>query len=143
MKKILLAAVGLMLFGTAQAQFRYTYTTQTGQAYTPLTNGTDLTAGAIWDDDDYTAPLGFSFLLNGKPVTSFNLTMAAQSIPLISASTNFADSIHAFFPLLTDLVDRSYYDTSATVGRSPIRYVVDGSAPNRIFQGRTFQCRLL
>lgn len=139
MKKLLLfAAAALLTTAPAFAQFRYTFTTQNGQAYTPLTTGTDLTGGAIWDDNDYSAPLGFTFVLNGKSITSFNLTMAAQSIPFISASTNFSDSINAFFPLLTDFVDRSYYDTSATAGRSPIRYVVDGSTPNRVFKAEIF-----
>ncbi len=139
MKKLLLSALAVLAVGTAQAQFRYTFSTQTGQTYTPLTAGTDLTGGQVWDDDDFSAPLGFSFVLNGDTTTTFNLVMNGTT-PFIASTNNFTDSLNAFLPLESDLIDRGYFDTTTAVpvGRSPIRYLVTGTAPSRVFKAELF-----
>lgn len=131
MKKLLLSAVALLTIGSAQAQFRYSLTTQTGQTYTPLTTGTDLTNGAFsWDSEDYTTPLTFPFVLNGQPTSDFILLMGNDGT-FIATSSSIFDPLHAFIPLESDLVSRN--GTGAASG-SPIRYLVTGSAGSRIFK---------
>ena len=56
MKRFLLLpaiAAALICAKPAAAQLSYNITTQTGQAYTPLTGGTSINNGLIWDEEDF------------------------------------------------------------------------------------------
>jgi hypothetical protein len=135
MKRTLLSLLALISIGTvAQAQMRYSFTTQTGQTYTPLTGGTNI-ANYIWDDPAVSAPLGFNFILNGVPTDSFHIQTYSYIPFFTSSGINTAtDSINGFMAMEADLFDRANNDSTATMGVSPITYAVTGSAPNRVFK---------
>ena len=134
MKRTLLSILALLSIGTAsQAQLRYSFSTQTGQTYTPLTGGTNI-APYVWDDPAVAAPLGFNFNLNGVATDSFYL-QTVSFIPFFTSSRvqSMSDSINGFMAMEADLYDRANAGTGTT-GLSPITYAVTGATPNRIFK---------
>jgi hypothetical protein len=123
---ILLTAASI---GAAHAQFGYTFTAQSGQTYTPLTTGaTTISAGVVWDDDTFSAPVPFTFQLDRRPLTTLRVTNDGALTVFGRRSTN-GDTSTAFVPMDGDLRDRG-----TMTPRSPIRYAVTGTAPSRIFK---------
>ncbi len=126
----------------AHAQLYSTYTTQTNQAYTPLTSSTDMTGGQPWVAVDFSVPMPFPFSFNRRPVSAFNFLNSRYSQPFIAASDNPLDSLFAFLPMDCVLWDRANHDSVATTGVSPIRYQTTGTAPSRIFKVEFFNAGL-
>lgn len=125
MKKILNTLFILLAFGiAANAQFNYDLTVRQ-ETYQPLTTGTDITGGNVWDDEHFKVPLGFSFALDGQTITDFSLLSAT------GCATDTQSQLSAFLLTDLDLQDRGY---DSNIAKSPIRYIVSGSAPNRIFK---------
>lgn len=135
MKRLFLSALAMFLIGTAaQAQFGYTFTTQAGQAYTPLTTGsTNLTANDQWDDDEWSAPLGFSFMLAGRSLTAVDIVANFDDLLVGRLVQSANDTFTGFKAMDGDLHDRGN-PTSGFDALSPIRYVTTGTAPSRIFK---------
>jgi hypothetical protein len=46
---------------------------QTTNTYQEIQSATDITGGELWDDDEWTLPIGFDFELFGKTYTEFHL----------------------------------------------------------------------
>lgn len=125
MKKILNTLLILLTVCiTASAQFNYDLTVRQ-QTYQPLTSGTDITGGNVWDDEFFQVPLGFSFSLDGQTITDFSLLSAT------GCATDTQNKVSVFLLTDLDLQDRGY---DSNIAKSPIRYIVSGSAPNRIFK---------
>jgi hypothetical protein len=126
MKKTLLTICAAIALGTAaHAQTGYDFTYKTGQPYAPLTSGTNISAGMLWDDENWGIPMPFSFKIDGVPTSKFY-------IPANSAgpATDTMGTVNSFIPLgVADLLDRG-----TTTPLSPIRYAVEGTAPSRIFK---------
>jgi len=117
------------MMAAAQGSFRYTFTTQTAQTYTALTTGaTSLNGSTIWDDEDFSAALPFTFRINGVPTNT--LSLSAANIIYADTSTTV---LNAFLVNDADLHDRANA-TGGSTPLSPIRYRIDGTAPNRIFK---------
>lgn len=129
MKKLLLA-FALFALQSANAQSigsTYLLKVQTGQTYSPLNDGTSISSGCMWDDENFKIPLSFNAKVGSKTVTDFSFCSG-----LISLSSDTMGSIDAIFPFSgTDLEDRGWL---SGVPVSPLRYRIDGAAPNRIFK---------
>ena len=124
-KRLLLSIVALIACFSAFAQFNYTVTVQ-NQTYTPLTGGISLNDTLRWDEDDFIAPLGFTFDIDGT---------TGDTVFLIAASYLAIDTtgtVNLFEITDLDLIDRG--NINDTTSRSPIRYIVEGVTPNRIFK---------
>lgn len=133
MKKLLLA---LTLFGAGVAQAQsvdsYIFKVETGKGYTPLTGGTNLTSSVIWDEENFKVPLGFTANIGGKSTSSFSIILGAQ----IGAASDTSGTINTFMPFFdSDLEDRGALTGTP---KSPLRYLVTGVTPNRIFKFEAF-----
>lgn len=112
---------------SAKAQFPYTLTTQTGQTYTPLTSGTSFNNNTIWyGQENYVLTLPFTFKYAGKPSNQFSFLTEQLAV----GDTTMVTS--GFALSYASLTDRG--SASGSQSRSPIRYMVTGTAPNRIFK---------
>jgi hypothetical protein len=133
MKKILLFSTALIFSTiTVFAQFNYNLIVQI-QSYTPLTTGTVVNGTAAWDEEAYTMPIGFNFILNGTDTMS-RLTLFAGNY--FSADSTDTMALNVFTPIGADLWDRANVSASNSV--SPIRYQLTGTSPNRIFKFEVF-----
>lgn len=129
MKRFMFAATiaaALMSTNQLQAQMPYTFGVSTA-AYQPITNGTTLNDTTVWDDERYRVDIPFAFSLNNKPMTSLFLESAEIAMP------DTAGSIDGLPLMSSDLVDRGIAD-SLQVSQSPIRYIIEGAAGNRILK---------
>ncbi len=129
-KLLLLLPLAALLSSGAHAQFRYTFK-DTTTAYVPLpatatsVNGTD-----IWDEEDYTLPMPFSWTLDSTiQLNSFNLSL---SFPGFLDDITQSGPLNGLTPSIADFIDRGAIDS--TTSKSPIRYLTTGTAPNRIFK---------
>jgi len=119
-------AAALMSTNQLQAQMPYTFGVSTA-AYQPITNGATLNDTTVWDDERYRVDIPFAFSLNNKPMTSIFLESAEIAMP------DTAGSIDGLPLMSADLVDRGIAD-SLQVSQSPIRYIIEGAAGNRILK---------
>jgi hypothetical protein len=124
-KKLLLSALALITAISVSAQFNYTFTTST-DTYTPITGGTSINGSTIWDDEEFTIPLGFNFNMDG--MINDTVYLAEDNFLTIDS----VSPLNLFIFTDMDLIDRGNIDGIAT--GSPISYVVSGTAPNRVFK---------
>ncbi|MBS1783195.1 MAG: T9SS type A sorting domain-containing protein [Bacteroidetes bacterium] len=111
------------------AHFRYTLTTST-KAYVPLSlNTTTVNGNTLWAYDNYVIPLPFSFKLNGIPQSKYNIALGAALSP--ASDTDQTKLLSGFSVMDAWLADRGL---PLGPSKSPIRYRIDGAAPNRIFK---------
>lgn len=125
MKKSLLFSFSMLITIASFAQFPYTFSASTA-TYQSLTAGTSVNDTIMWDDDDYSIPMGFSFKFGDKSVDTFHLSSAAYLLADMQNVSNM------FLITNLDLYDRGY--AGDTVTRSPIRYEISGTAGSRIFK---------
>jgi hypothetical protein len=134
MKKHMFASfLALILSLGVKAQFLYNLSVN-NQTYAPLTSGVSLNGSTLWDDDDYSQPLGFNFNLNGQTVNTLNMAVGGQMV--IDHLNYLTSPFSGMFVSFADLWDRG--NASSSGSQSPIRYLVSGSAPNRIFKTEVF-----
>ncbi len=128
-KLLLLLPLAALLNGSAQAQFRYTFK-DTTTAYAPLPAGATLVTGStIWDDEDYTLPMPFSWALDSTSVQSdFKLSLGFGGV----AQDLTGSTLTGFTFGASDFIDRGAVDNLNP--KSPVRYLTTGTAPNRIFK---------
>lgn len=127
MKKTFNTLFSLMLFSTATfAQIGYDVTVQT-QTYQPLTSGTSMSGADLWDEEMYSAAIGFNFEIDGKTMTDFFIGSGQSCL------TDTQGIVSGFFISDMDLHDRGNASGGVTA-QSPIRYQLTGTAPNRIFK---------
>lgn len=113
----------------AEAQFRYTFK-DTTTTYSALTGGTSVNGSTIWDEEDYSISMPFSWKMDSTYTLSyFNLSL---SIGALMQNTSSFNDINGFFIGDFDLADRGNLTNTST--QSPVRYVVTGTSPNRIFK---------
>jgi hypothetical protein len=97
--------------------------------YTDLTNPIDVNNGEIWDDPEYTVPIGFPFTLNGHDLT--HLSFFGFGF-LLAAPTSNPDIQVGVFPFEADLIDRGALEEIESL--SPIGYQLEGAPGSRIFK---------
>lgn len=130
MRKILFPLCALLTISTASfAQMPYDLAVKT-EAYQPLTNGTTVNGTTIWDDEDFSTPLGFNFDIGGKTTTNISFVASEMCYGALTGVQN------GFYVTDIDIYDRG--NITGVNSRSPIRYEVTGTAPNRIFKYEVF-----
>lgn len=124
----LLCLAGAAIAQTARAEFRYTFT-QTTATYTALSSPTSLNGSTIWDDDQFTASIPFTWVLDSAhTMTDVPVDLSLPAI--LHDLTNFSTSTGFIFGF-ADFVDRG---DGGPTSLSPISYQTTGTAPNRIFK---------
>ncbi|XZF15018.1 T9SS type A sorting domain-containing protein [Chitinophagaceae bacterium MMS25-I14] len=132
MKKALLFFAALPFFALcAYAQMPYNVTVLTGQTYQPLTGGTSMNGAAIWDEETFTAPIGFLMRIGNDTTSVF---YSETSIP--GCTTDSTGIANGFSFMDADLADRGI--VTGTQSLSPIRYTLTGNAGSRIFKCEYF-----
>ena len=124
-KNLLIAALTILPF-LANAQFPYTVTTLTGQPYSYLTGGTNLTMGTIWYTQNYVVPLGFDFHIGIATVSDLKLFNVNAAAP----ATDTIGSIDGFSFSQGNLVDRGMLTNIAPL--SPVSYSITGVVGARV-----------
>jgi hypothetical protein len=128
-KHLLLLSTALLLCLNASAQFNYRFK-DTTTAYAPLAGATSLNGSLIWDEENLTAPMPFTWKIDSViSVTKFNLALAFTAV--FSDTTNFTD-VNGFAFGDMDIADRGMLTNVSS--QSPIRYLTTGTSPNRIFK---------
>lgn len=107
----------------------YTFSRTTG-TYANLTGATSLNNNQIWDDPEYTVPIGFNFTLFDTTINTFNFGMGLGAM-ISTELDEYYQGDYAILVFETDLIDRG--DISGT-SQSPISYKVEGASGNRIFK---------
>lgn len=82
--------------------------------------------GEIWDQPEYTIPMGFPFELNGHAVTSFHFDGSGSRM---ASNTQVPFVVAQVFPFESDLIDRG---TIGGTSLSPISYIIEGVPGSRI-----------
>lgn len=134
MKKIILAIAffgAFKSFGQLSAG-NYIVKIQNGQAYNPLSTGTNVSSSLVWDEENFKFPMGFTVDIDGKTTSDFSFL----SWMGVGPSTDTLGVVNGFFSFAaTDLVDRGAISGTPS---SPLRYTTSGTAPNRIFKFEAF-----
>lgn len=95
--------------------------------YTDLTNPISLSNGELWDDPNYSVPIGFDFKIFNDTITQFLFDEDLGGV-VYSPNINKAIVVTA-----ADIADRAY-NTDDDISLSPISYQVDGIEGTRIFK---------
>lgn len=132
MKKLFFSALfAASAIGAANAQSSYVFSVPSGQAYTTLINvGTSISGGAVWNEDTFSAPIPFTFQLDGRPITRLHVTKDG-GITVIGRRSAVGDTATGFVPIGADLRNRGQ---GTTISKSRIWYQTMGSAPARVFK---------
>jgi hypothetical protein len=120
------------VLGANSQSFLYDFSVD-NEPWQPLVNATELLPGEIWDDPELEIPIGFQFPYFGETYdTLFQIDLG---------SGFFLDRSHidqpegvpvpALFPYTSDIIDRGDF---TGIPESPISYLVEGNAGNRIFK---------
>lgn len=125
MKHILLfASCFLSLMMLAQAP--YSFETFTDN-YTPLSNSTSLNQGQIWDDPEYTVPIGFQWTF--YDVSTFQINFEGLGASLIVP--NGETTANVIIPYISDIIDAGYANENSL---SNISYQTTGEPGSQIFK---------
>lgn len=127
MKKALLSLGFGLAAAFSFAQTSYDFSYKTGQPYTPLSTGTDIAAGVPWvPGPSRTMPVGFAVRIGDSTVSKY---IIESDVYMPSSGTK--EPFNSFMPLGANLVDRG---KPTGIHLSPIRYLTEGSSPDRIFK---------
>lgn len=114
----------------------YTLTTLSSP-YADLTGATSLNNGVVWDDPEYTIPLGFSFTAFGVTFDSIGTAFGLGG-ELVIGDPSDSNLVHGFSPIYDDIMDRAYDFANPNEGSpgslSDLSYKTEGAVGNRIFK---------
>jgi len=132
MKRIILTLLVSSLWLNIHAQ-SYTFSKTTG-TYNHLSGSTSLTNGLMWDDPEFTIPIGFDVKIYGTTTNTL-----FTSIYWFGSGLNGKDSTVSplMLPFNVDLVDRGFDDLlgeGSAGGLSNVSYLTTGSTGSRIFK---------
>lgn len=125
-KILLLFAIFCWKTSNGQLVDEYNFEVENGAIYTPLTGAINLTSKP-WGRYNYKVPLGFTTKIGGIATSYF-----AIGNWCLAPATDTQGFINTFLAYGAQLRDRSMVSSGASL--SPIRYVIDGISPNRIFK---------
>lgn len=126
LRRTLLCLAGATMIQSAQAQFRYVFK-DTTTAYSALSSPTSLNGSTLWDGDQYTAPIPFTWKLDS--VNSLTSVLIDTYLPGVVNTFTSTTSVTGFIFGPTYILDRG-----TTTSQSPISYLTTGTSPNRIFK---------
>ncbi|SRX74577.1 T9SS type A sorting domain-containing protein [Aequorivita antarctica] len=125
--KLLIAFVFYTLFINAQSVYNFE---AENIPYQNLTGSTSLNNGVVWDDPEYTIPLGFSF--NIATYTFDTIYILGWSTGgLVSSNPVDGDIIPIFNPIAQDIIDLGF---DSGISESNISYKTEGAAGSRILK---------
>jgi hypothetical protein len=135
--RALLALTFIFALNQIQAQVsNYTFATSTGAGLDPMAGATQLIGASADDTPSALTPIGFSFTYNGIAYTDFSVTPdgflklgSPATTSQFSNSITSTSNLPKVFPMWDDL---------ATGTNGHVRYVVTGTAPNRILKVQWF-----
>ncbi|MBL7712231.1 MAG: T9SS type A sorting domain-containing protein [Chitinophagaceae bacterium] len=125
-KALLLLAVLYAQLSIAQSMDIYTFKVENGKPYIPLSGGTNLTAGKVWDKEKFKIPLGFMADIGDRTVTDF----CVATYGVFAPASDTESTINTFCAGVAYIRDRSMN----SIPLSPIRYEISGTSPNKIFK---------
>jgi len=121
----IITTAAVLAASAVKAQMPYKVTVQ-NQAYAPLTGATSVNGTKAWaDTSTFVVPLGFNFKLGTKTINKLNL------MEMTGITSDTTGMVSAFNIIGTGLIDRGI---AGGTSKSPIRYVVSGTAGSRIFK---------
>ena len=115
------------IFLHGQELFPFQFSYEQGE-YKDLENPISLTNGQIWDDPNFTVPLGFNFEYLGQTVTTLNSNDNLSGAMLL-AGIGSSDGINMIIPYFSDLQDRGALTNESI---SEINYEIVGESPSKI-----------
>jgi Secretion system C-terminal sorting domain len=131
MKKLLtLFSMAFALASNAQIKY-YTDTTYL-EPFVRLQGGINATAGKVWDDPQYIAPIGFNFKYFNDSTnalysdSNFSIGTNLSLYPVNQFSTNLSFIVFSSI----DIIDKGF---NTNISKSPTTYKTVGVAPNRQF----------
>lgn len=130
MKKIIISLFLLVMGISLNAQnCTYDFNVST-DTYQNLTNSISLNNGTVWDDPNYTIPVGFDFTICGNTYQTIYFS-GFGSGGMLATSQNPTDNLAIISPIAQDIVDLGdMWGTS----QSPLSYQTVGSPGNRILK---------
>ncbi|MFM9985326.1 MAG: T9SS type A sorting domain-containing protein [Flavobacteriales bacterium] len=136
--KIVYSALFLLLSSIALAQpLPYEFTILT-ENYVAFEDGTSLTSSIEWDDDYYTAPIGFSFSYMDSTYDMISAIgiFGGLGSELVLGEYDTTGKYDIMCPALLDLVDAEGAE------QSDISYITTGEPGSRIFKLQWTNCAL-
>ena len=108
------------------------------ESYVPFDNGTSLTESIEWDDDYYSAPIGFSFSYMDSSYEYISAIgiFGGLGSELILGEYDESGVYDIMCPALLDLVD------AAGAEQSDISYITEGEPGSRIFKMQWTNCSI-
>lgn len=126
-KKLLMSV--FLLFGIfINAQSVYNFETE-NIAYQNLIGSTSLNNGIVWDDPQYSIPLGFTYKVGSVSINTIHIYEDGMGGALATNQNGGGSDVGLLFPIAQDLVDRGF-GTSTSL--SNISYKTEGSVGNRV-----------
>lgn len=110
-----------------QELFPYQFSLEQGE-YKDLENPISLTNGEVWDDPEFTVPLGFDFEFLGQTVETLS-TNDNFSGAMLYAGIGTSEGLNLILPYYSDIMDRGALVDSS---QSEINYEIVGESPNKI-----------
>ncbi|MGB0424182.1 MAG: T9SS type A sorting domain-containing protein [Flavobacteriales bacterium] len=133
MNKFLLSILAVLAFTMNVSAQEYDFTIST-DTYVNLEGTTSLNNGEVWDDPEFTVPLGFSF-------SYFNEVIATEVYigfgygGWITFVQGFSGNIPSLIPYGADIIDRGYDDeTGEGTSLSNVSHSTTGEPGNRIMK---------
>lgn len=127
MKQLIFALCLVITATTVQAQPGYDFSYKTGQPYTPLSSGTNISAGIVWEFENWTIDMPFSFGLGGSSINKFHIFFNSMM-----PASDTEGVLSTFIPFgVISMMDRGNGTGTAL---SPIRHTIEGAAPSRVFK---------
>ena len=101
--------------------------------YTDLIGSISLNNGQIWDDPNYTIPIGFNFKYFDTIVDQIHINDWGYG-GLLTMKLNDVGKQYILSPYGTDIIDRGEADTIQPTSQSNISYLQEGTIGNRILK---------
>lgn len=113
---------------TLQAQYELTVLNEN---YENLEDATSLNNGEVWDAPGFTIPIGFDFQLGPETIDTIFMS-DDNTTGLLTTVLDIDENLFGAFALVfQEIVDRGL---NTGVSQSPLSFLVEGSAGNRIFK---------
>lgn len=133
MRKILPLIFAVIWLAPSVSAQQYDFSIST-DTYVNLEGSTSLNNGEVWDDPEYTVPLGFTFSYFNEFLVDEMYTGWGYGA-WITFEPGFSGSLPSLVPYGADVIDRGYDDeTEGGTSVSNMSYKTDGEPGNRILK---------
>lgn len=126
-KLLILSTFFATVFSFAQSSYTFSVS---NEPYQNLTGSTSLNEGEIWDDPEYSIPLGFDFQISTHTFDTIFIVDWSVGGEL-SSSQNETGILPLLAPIAQDLIDLGFSEESS---QSNISYITEGTPGSRILK---------